>query len=304
MLKKLEFWKNHQYYLMIFPAFLIFFLFSYLPLPGIIIAFKEYNFKDGIFGSKFIGLKNFLFYFKSSDALNTTINTLWINFNYILWGTIISVILALMLNEIGKAFVKKIYQNLMFLPYFLSVIIVAKFVYMFLKTDGGLINQILHSLQIEPVQWYMHAEYWVKILVGLNIWRFAGYNVIIYLAVIASIEYDLFEASALDGATRWRQIIYIIIPYLIPTIIILTLLSIGRIFFGDFQMIYSIIGEKNGQLYPTIDIIETYVFRAVKMNAEFSMASAVGLYQSIVGFVLVFGSNLLVKRYNKDYSLF
>lgn len=300
----MEVWKNRQYYLMIIPACLVFFLFAYLPLPGIIIAFKDYNFQDGIFGSPFVGFKNFLYFFKSSEAFVTTFNTLWINFNYIFWGTLLALIVAIMLNEVRQNLLKKLYQNVIFLPYFLSAIIAARFVYMIFATDSGLMNHFLQTLGGEPVQWYMDPKYWVKILTGLNVWKNTGYAAIIYLAVIAGIDEQLYESASLDGATRWQKIRYIMVPFLIPTIIILTLLSIGRMFFGDFQTIYAILGDLNGQLYPTTDIIETYVFRAVKMNAEFSMAAAVGLYQSIMGFILVFGSNYLVKRFNKDYSLF
>lgn len=288
---------------MALPAVLIFFLFSYLPVPGMIIAFKNYNFKDGIFGSPFIGLKNFEFFFKSEYAFRTTFNTLWINFNSILWGTIIAVFFAIILNEINNRYAKKIYQNLMFLPYFLSAIIIGKFVSMIFSDDMGLMNQLLGILGMSSVDWNMHAEYWVKIIVGVNIWKGTGYAVIIYLSTIAGIDNEIYESAELDGATSIKKIRYITIPFLIPTIITLTLLSIGRIFFGDFQTIYAIIGE-NGTLLPTTDIIETYVFRSVKTSAEFGMSGAIGLYQSIVGFVMILGSNLLVRAYNKDYTLF
>lgn len=302
-MKKMELWKNREYYIMIIPAFIVFFLFSYLPLPGIIIAFKDFNFQDGIFGSPFVGLKNFTFFFKSEYAWRTTFNTLWINLNNIVWGTIIAVAFAIMLNEIKNAFLKKTYQNLMFIPYFLSTIVIAKFVNLLFSSDLGLVNQTLNFIGHANIQWYIQPRYWVKILVGVNIWKGTGYAVIIYLSVIMGIDEGLYEAAGLDGAGRWKQIRYITIPMLIPTIIILTLLSIGRIFFGDFQLIYSIIGE-NGALLPKTDIIETYVFRAVKNSAEFSMAGAIGLYQSLLGFMMIFGSNFLVKLYNKDYSLF
>lgn len=302
-MRRMEFWKNRAYYLMILPALLVYFAFAYLPLPGVIVAFKDYNFQDGIFKSPFIGFKNFEFFFKSEYALRTTLNTLWINSNNIFWGTILAVTFAIMLNEVRILVLKKAYQNLMFIPYFLSTIVIARFVYMMFSPDLGLVNQILNSLGLHRVMWDVNPAYWVKILVGVNLWKYTGYNVIIYLAVIMGIDDGLYEASALDGAGRMKQLRYITLPMLVPTIIILTLLSIGRIFFGDFQLIYSIIGEK-GQLYPTTDVIETYVFRAVKNSADFSMAGAVGLYQSIVGFILVFGSNTLVKFYNKDYSLF
>jgi ABC-type polysaccharide transport system permease subunit len=288
---------------MFLPAALVFFLFAYLPMPGIIIAFKDYNFRDGIFGSPFIGLKNFAFFFNSDKALSTTLNTLWINFNNILWGTVIAVTFAILLNEVRHKGLKKVYQNLMFLPYFISAVVLARFVYMVFATDGGLANQLLTLLGQKTVNWYNDASHWVGIIVGANIWKSTGYAVIIYLAAITGIDHELYESASLDGANHFQQIWYITLPLLVPTIIILTLLAIGRIFFGDFQTIYAIVGE-NGRLLPTTDIIETYVFRSVRNNAEFAMASAVGLFQSVVGFLLIFFSNQMVRFYNKDYSLF
>lgn len=300
---KSEIWKNKSYYLMMLPAALIFSLFTYLPMPGIIIAFKNYNYQDGIFGSPFVGLNNFKFFFKSSYALRTTLNTVWINFNNILWGTIVAVVFALILNEIREKKAVRVYQNLMFLPYFFSAIVVGKLVGMMFSDQYGVVNQVLKSFHFHDIQWYETAKYWVKILVGTSIWKGTGYSVIIYLSTITGIDEELFEASSLDGASRWQQIRYVLVPLLIPTIVILTLLNIGRIFFGDFGLIYSVVGD-NGLLMPKTDVIETFVFRSVRQSAEFSMSAAVGLYQSIVGFILVFVSNMLAKLYDEDYSLF
>ncbi|MCG8484953.1 MAG: ABC transporter permease subunit [Clostridia bacterium] len=303
MLKKRELWKNRSYYMMILPAIIVFFLFSYLPMPGIIIAFKDYNFMDGIFGSPFIGLENFKFFFMSEYAWRTTFNTLWINANNIFWGTFIAVMFAIMLNEMRNMHLKKLYQNLMFIPYFLSVIILSRIVGMIFNNEIGIANRLIEFLGGDPISWTTEAKHWVKIIVGTNIWKGVGYGVIIYLSTIVGIDKGIYESSYLDGANRLQMIRYITLPLLVPVIIILTLLSIGRIFFGDFQTIYAIVGN-NGALLETTDIIETYVFRAVKNSAEFSMAGAVGMYQSVVGFIVILGSNTLVKLYNKDYSLF
>ncbi len=304
---KRELWKNRYYYLLALPAIALYFIFSYAPMPGIIIAFKNYNFRDGIFGSPWYGFKNFEFYFKSDDFLRTTINTLWINFNNILWETVLAVIFAIFINEVRKTFYKRAFQILMFLPYFFSSIIVAKFVNLLFNIDYGIINHGLAALGTAPVQWYLDPQYWVKILVGTHLWKHVGYSVIIYLATITGIDSELFEASSIDGASRLRQIRHILLPNLIPAIITLSLLSIGRIFFGNFQLIYAIT-ENNGALIPTTDVIETYIYRSVNGSgggaSNFGLLGAVGLYQSVVGFILVFGSNLAVKKYEKDYSLF
>ena len=286
------------------PALIIYFLFSYAPMYGILIAFKKYNFKDGIFGSPWNGFNNFLFYFKTDDFYRTTFNTLWINFNNILWEAVLAVLFAIFLNEIRNRFIKKSFQILMFLPYFFSAIILGKFVTLLFSIDYGLVNQVLKAFDGQPVDWYLQPQYWVKILVGAHLWKHTGYSVIIYIASITGIDSELFEASAIDGATRFQQIRRILLPHLIPVVITLMLLSIGRIFFGNFDLIYSITSS-NGALIPTTDVIETYIYRCVASGLQdFGMLGAVGLYQSIVGFILVFGSNLAVKRYNSDYSLF
>ncbi len=306
MLKN-EFWKNRHYYFLALPAMILYFIFTYAPMPGVIIAFKNYNFRDGIFGSPWYGLRNFQFYFQSDDFLRTTVNTLWINFNNILWETVLAVIFAIFLNEVRNNFLKRTFQILMFLPYFFSAIIVAKFVNLLFNIDYGIINNGLSALGASPVQWYLDPKYWVKILVGAHLWRNVGYSVIIYLATITGIDSELFEASSIDGASRLRQIKHILFPNLVPAIITLVLLAIGRIFFGNFQLIYAIT-ENNGSLIPTTDVIETYIYRSVNGTgggaSNFGLLGAVGLYQSVVGFILVFGSNLIVKKYDKDYSLF
>jgi putative aldouronate transport system permease protein len=298
-----EICRNRLYYLMALPGILFFLIFCYLPMPGIIIAFKDYNFADGIFGSRWVGFKNFEFFFRSEYAWKTTFNTLFINANYIFWGTLTAILFALILNEIRITAFKKLYQNLMFLPYFLSSVVVANFVYIMLSDKYGLINSIIKGLGGSPVEWYQNAGYWVPILVVVNIWKGTGYSVIVYLATIAGIDEEMYEAAYLDGATRFKMIRYITLPCLIPTVIILTLLAVGRIFYGDFGTIYSIIGDQ-GQLFPTTEVIDTYVFKAVSKLGELCMPAAVGLYQSVCGFILVLGSNLLVKKINNERSLF
>lgn len=302
--------RNYPYYLLALPAVVIVFLLSYLPLHGLIIAFKDYNFVDGIFGSPWVTpwYKNFMFYFKSVYFGQTTFNTLWINACYLFWTTLVNVSFAIMLNELHSTRLKRIYQNAMFLPYFLSIMVVAQLLKTIVfSTEFGLANQILKFLGMEPVAWINTASPWVKILTGTRIWKGTGYGIIIYLSSISGIDESLFEAAALDGAGVWKRIRHIILPLLLPSIFMMMLLSIGSMFYGDFELIYAIQtdnGTVNGLLLKTTDIIETYIFRAVKQSFEFSTSTAIGLYQSVMGFVLVFGSNALVKLYDKDYALF
>jgi putative aldouronate transport system permease protein len=299
----IEMKRNYPYYLMMLPAVIVLFLFAYLPMPGIVIAFLDFNFVDK-FNSPFIGFENFKFYFTSSYAIRTTFNTIFINLNYLFWTTFISVLFAILLNEIRLKFAKRIYQNLMFLPYFISAVVVGKIVTTIVFSDqNGVANQILHLFGREPLVWSQIAGPWVWIIIGAHVWQVAGYSTIIYLASIAGIDDQLFEAASLDGANRWQQIRLILLPLLTPAIIILSLLSIGGMLRGDFGTIYSIIGD-NGLLFQNTDVIDTYVFRAIKGAAEFGTTAAVGLYQSVVGFILVWGSNTLVKKYDKDHALF
>lgn len=295
--------RNYPYYFMMLPAVIVLFVFAYLPMPGIIIAFQDFNFVD-MFKSPFVGFDNFKFYFTSSYAFRTTFNTIFINLNYLLWTTFVSVLFAILLNELRLKFAKKIFQNFMFLPYFMSAVVVGKLVTEIVFSDqNGVANQIVRLFGHEPIVWSQIAGPWAWIIIGAHVWHVAGYSTIVYLASIAGIDDHLFEAASLDGANRWQQIRLILLPLLTPAIIIMTLLSIGGMLRGDFGTIYSIIGD-NGLLFQHTDVIDTYVFRAIKGAADFGTTAAVGLYQSVVGFILVYGSNALVKKYNEENALF
>ena len=302
-----ELWKNKVFYLMTLPLVACSFLFSYLPMPGLVVAFKDYDFQGGIWNSPWCGFDNFKYFFSSNSFSTITFNTLWINFNNILWSTILAVVFSICLNEIKSNKAKKIYQIFMFIPYFFSAVIVGRFVYMVFSNNYGMLNQVLEAIGLSGTDWYSHPEYWVKILVGTNLWKNLGYNIIIYVAAISGIDADILEAASIDGAGRLKKIWYVTLPNLRPTIIIMTLMAIGRIFYGDFQLIYAITGGQ-GQLLPTTDIIESYVYRSVMATSggmpDYGFSAAVGLYQSVIGFILVLGSNLLVKKYDPDYALF
>jgi len=295
--------KNKALYLMSIPGIIWFMIFSYIPLLWIVVAFKQYNFVDGPFRSPWVGLENFKFYFDSMYFFRTTFNTLLLNSLFIIFGTIASVVGALMLNEVKNRHLKKLYQSTMFFPFFLSWIIVAALLYSFLNQSYGSVNILLKSLGLATVSWYSEPSLWRPILVFVAVWQGAGYGIVIYISVISSFDICLYEAVKIDGANRFHEIIFITLPQLVPTIIIMLLLSIGRIFYGNFQMIYSIIGD-NGVLLPVTEVIDTYVYRAMKIQGEYGMAAAVGLYQSVMGFFTIIIANKLAKKYDENAGLF
>jgi len=304
---KLSFWQKLWRYriltLMCLPAIIFFFAFSYMPLPGIYVAFVKYNYRDGIFGSKFVGLQNFQFLAESGKLFELTKNTILYNLAFILLGNILAVIVAILLNEISSKKFKKVSQTMMFLPYFISQVLVGVLVYNLLNYDTGFVNSVLTSLGLEKWQPYADPDVWPVLLVIIYLWQQTGYNSVVYFAAIMGIDAETIEAARVDGANAFQKIRYIILPSLKPTIIILLLFALGGIVKGNFGLFYNIIGT-NSLLYSTTDIIETFVYRATMTDFNFSTASAVGLYQSIVGFVIVMSVNFIVKKIDPDYSLF
>ncbi len=295
--------KNAPFLLMAAPGILLLIVFSYIPMFGIIIAFENYRAVDGIFNSAWVGLKNLDFLFKSPAMSRITFNTLFLNMLFIVTGTIAAVGLALLLNEVRFKLAARTYQTIVFFPYFISWVIVGYFSYALLNSDNGLLNNTLHSLGMQEVAWYSSPQYWPTILTATNIWKGVGYGSVIYLAGMLGINQEYYEAAQLDGANKWHQIRYITLPHLVPILVITTLLAIGRIFYADFGLIYYTTRD-NSLLYSTTDVIDTYVFRALRVNADVGMAAATGLYQSFVGFVLVVLSNWMVKRISPDRALF
>lgn len=289
--------------LMCLPAIVFFFAFSYMPLPGIYVAFVKYNYRDGIFGSKFIGLDNFKFLMTSGKLLTLTRNTILYNVAFIVLGNFLAVFTAILLNEMQSKWFKKVSQTIMFLPYFISQVLVGILVFNLLNYDTGFVNGILGSLGMEKWQPYSDAGVWPVILVLVYLWQQTGYNSVVYFAAIMGIDGEMMEAAKVDGANGFQRIRYIILPSLKPTIVILLLFALGGIVKGNFGLFYNIIGT-NPILYSTTDIIETYVYRSTIAEFNFSTASAVGLYQSILGFVIVMTVNYIVKKIEPDYSLF
>lgn len=298
-----EIGKHKFIYLLALPGIIFFIIFSYMPMIGTIIAFKDFQMSKGILGSPWNGFKNFEFFFTSGDAWRVTRNTVGLNALFILFIAFFQVFFAVLLNEVRSSFFKKITQSIMFLPYFMSWIIVSVIVMGFLGSDTGAINKLLTGLGIEAVAWFSKPELWPAILVLLNVWKWTGYGVVIFLATIVGIDISMYEAAVIDGAGRLQQIWHITLPLLKPTIVILTLLSIGKIFYGDVGLIYGIIGD-NALLFPTTDVIDTYVLRALRSSSDLGMSTAIGLWQSIMGFVLVLVSNKLANRYESEGALF
>lgn len=294
--------RNFMLYLLALPAIAYTFLFGYATLPYIIIAFEKYNFRTGL-ASKFIGMTNFNYFFNSSWAWTVTKNTILLNALFIVSCTISAVAIALILNEVRNKYFLKISQSAMLLPFFISWVIVSYIMEGLLKTDTGLINKVLTGMGMQAISFYSSPQYWYVILIVVRIWKVVGYSSIIYLAVITGIDEGLYEASYIDGATRLQRVLYITLPLMFPTICILTLMDIGRIFYGDFGMFYAIIRD-NGSLMPMAEVIDTYVFRQLKLTGDPGIAMAVGLYQSVVGFILVFGSNAITRKFYPEGSLF
>ena len=298
-----ELWNNRVLYLMTLPGILFFAVFSYYPLLGLQIAFRNFNVVDGMWKSPFAGLKYFEVFLKSPFAFEVTFNTLYLNLLFILTGLVVAVTIAVLLNEVRQSLLKRFFQSTMFLPFFLSWVIISALVYSFLNDKYGALNQLLSSLDLPTQTWYNRPDLWRGILTFVNTWQSFGYNVVIYLAVIVSIDVEMYESARIDGANRFHEIFRITIPQLIPTIVLLTLLGLGKIFYGNFAMIYSIVGD-NGMLLGRTDVIDTYVFRAMRTQGDFSTATAVGLLQSVLGFCVVMVMNRLSKKYDEDMGLF
>ncbi|MFC4597114.1 ABC transporter permease [Cohnella hongkongensis] len=294
--------KHRMLYLMCVPGLVVLIMFSYVPFAGIWMAFTDFNVVDGIFGSKFVGLDNFKYFFSSSMGWRVTYNTLVINFFGIILGIIFPITIAILLNEIrGKAF-KKLTQSMMFFPYFISWVVVGAIIYGIFSTDVGVANGILAWFGIEPIRWYSEPKYWKEIIILANVWKWSGYNSIIYLAAMSNFDSSLYEAAKVDGANRLQQIMRLTVPMLKPTVIVLTLLSVGRIFYGDFGMIYGIVGN-NPVLIDEVTVIDTYVYQSMR-TLGFSYSTAIGLFQSVMGLILITMANGVAKKVNDGEGLF
>lgn len=293
---------NIELFILTLPAILSLLIFHYWPLAGNIMAFKDYKYVDGIFGSEWIGFKNFEYFFTSQDALRITRNTVLYNTVFIFVGILCAVIVALLLYQISSRVAIKTYQTIMILPRFLSWVIVSYIVYILLNPTSGVFNKLIGMFGMEEVQWYGTTKPWPIILVISNLWKHIGLDSIIYYSALLGIDQEQFEAAEVDGASKFKQMTKIAIPSILPIIVIMLILKVGSIFGGDFGLFYQV-PRNIGTLYPVTDVIPTYVFRGLQ-GGDYAASTAVGLFQSAVGFVLVIITNAIVRKIDPDKAMF
>jgi putative aldouronate transport system permease protein len=287
--------KYYILYLMFLPVVICLLLFNYIPMWGVVLAFKDFVPWYGFWGSKWVGLGNFQYIFSSPDFPRLLGNTLMINVYKIIFGFPAPIIYALLLNEVKGKLFKKTVQTISYMPYFVSWIVISGISYTLLNTNYGIINSLLTALGLEPIQWYIHSEYWRSILVGSNIWKGVGYSSILYLAAIAGIDPTLYEAAIVDGASKWKQLVHITLPGILPTASILFILGLCGIMNGDFGQTYALIGF-NSPLYKTTDVLDFYIYRVGLQGGKFSIGTSLGLFQSAIGFMLILATNKIAKR--------
>lgn len=295
--------KNRFLMLLTIPGVIFFIIFSYIPMIGLIIAFQKFSAVKGVLGSDFVGLQNFKFFLGSKDFFRVTFNTLFLNALFIIVNMLLSIIIAIMLSEIQGKVYKKVSQSIVILPHFISWTVIALLAEAFLSTESGFINNTLTSLGVNPVSFYGSAALWPIILTVINAWQGAGFGSIVYLAAITGIDTSIYEAAKIDGASRVQSIRYITLPLLKSTAVLLLILSMGKIFNGNFGMIYSLVGN-NSLLYSTTDIIDTYVYRQLIELGDLGMSSAAAFYQSIMGFVMVVVANAVTRKLSPESAIY
>ena len=302
--RKQRFKKYWPFYLMMLPGLLYFLINNYLPMPGIILAFKKVNWRLGIFGSKWNGLKNFSFLISSGQLATIVRNTVLYNLAFIMIGTVLAITVAILLNEVRAKAANRLFQTLILLPYLMSMVVVSYLVYAFLSVETGYVNNaILPALGIAPIRFYQEPRSWPFILILINTWKGIGFTSVVYLAAVVGISEDLYEAARVDGANKFQQIFRITLPCLKPTIITMFILSISKIFFSDFGLFYQV-PKNSGILYPVTQTIDTYVYNALMNQNNPGMSAAAGLFQSVVGCILVILSNALIRKVSRDDALF
>ncbi len=290
-------------YLMALPCVVYFFINNYMPMVGLQIAFKNFNVRDGIWGSKFIGFENFKYLFASKDAWIITRNTIGYNLFWIILNTALGIMIAIFLNEVKSKMAKKVYQTFILLPYLISMVVVSYLAYAFLSEQTGFINGILNALGLPSVMWYQKANYWPFILTIVYEWKNIGFNAIIFLASLVGISKDYYEAAEMDGATKWQQIRKITIPMLTPTIVMLVTIGMGNIFRSDFGLFYQV-PRNQGLLNAATNTIDTYVFRALLQTGDIGMSSAASFYQAAVCLVTILLFNGVMKKFSEENAMF
>ncbi|QMV44955.1 sugar ABC transporter permease [Cohnella cholangitidis] len=309
-LKQGHFRRFGAFYIMMAPTIVFLLINNYLPMLGSLIAFKDIKYGPGetffesFLNSAWVGLDNFKFLFQTSDSWTITRNTVVYNAIFIFLNTVIGIAFAIMFNSMRSKKLAKLHQTMMFLPFFLSMVIVSYLVYAFLNNDVGLMNKVIFPIfGIEPIEWYSDPKWWPVILPLVNTWKGIGYYAIIFMAAIIGIDDEYYEAATIDGATKWKQIVSITLPLIKPVIIVMVMLQVGRIFAADFGLFWQVT-RNSGAIYETTRVIDTYVYQGFINAGDIGMSSAAGLYQSVVGFVIVFGANLIIRRISKDDALF
>lgn len=293
--------RDRELILLSLPAVIYKLIFSYIPLVFLLLAFKRFRFDLGLWGSEWVGWANFRFFFESDIAWLVTRNTVLYNVTFIAVTTIIALAVAIMLNELCRR-LQKVYQTVLFLPYFLSWVVVGYIVIGFMDHQNGFVNQILLSWDLEPVKWYQQSAYWPWILTLSHVWKAIGFTTLIYFAGIIGIDPSYYEAAKIDGASRWQMVRKITIPLIMPLMIILLIMEMGKIFRADFGLFYFIPNDTSF-LYSATDVIDTYVYRSLRVVGDLGMSTAVGLYQSVVGLILVVTTNAIIKKSNSDNAL-
>lgn len=295
--------KNRALFVMIMPAFILVLIMQYLPMSGLVLAFKNFRYDLGVFGSEWNGLSNFEYLFASGTGWLITRNTILYNLLNLITSQLLAIVIAIFITEMNGKYFKKISQSIIFLPYFISWVIVGVFVYNIFNYETGILNSILGAMGMEPVNMYANPGVWPWIICLFNAWKWSGYNSVIYIAAITGVDAEICEAASIDGANIFERIRYITLPTIKPTVVTMVLLQVGRILRGDFEMFYQIVGN-NGQLYNATDVIDTYVFRSLMQNANIGMTAAASFYQSALCFIIIMIVNSVVKHIDEDYALF
>lgn len=288
---------------MMIPGLCYLIINNYIPMAGLLIAFKRYDFGKGIFGSEWCGLSNFTYLFRTRDAVNIIRNTLLYNLAFIVLGNILAVTVAVMLNFLKGKLSKKIYQTLILVPYLVSMVIVSYIVYGFLSTESGFLNKLIQFFGGEAINWYTQGKYWPFILIFVYLWKSFGYNSILYYATVIGIDSALYEAAAIDGAGKWKQVWNVTLPGLKATITTMVLLAVGRMFFSDFGLFYQV-PMHSGLIADVTDTIDVYVYKGLLQLNDIGRSSAAGFLQSVLGFVLILTVNFIVRRVDRDNALF
>lgn len=288
---------------MMIPGLLYLLINNYMPMTGIIVAFKNFNYSKGIWGSPWAGLKNFTYLFKTQDAFNIVRNTVCYNLVFIFLNNTCAVAVAIMLNFLRGKMNKKVYQTLILIPYLISMVVVSYIGYGFLSQESGFINKVLETLGMQPISWYSEQKYWPFILTIINLWKGIGYSSIMYYATVIGIDSALYEAAAIDGASVWKQVWHVTLPALRGTIIIMVLLALGRMFYSDFGLFYQV-PMHSGLLADVTDTIDVFTYKALTQLNDVGRAAAAGFLQSVLGFLMVLGANFVVSKIDPDNSLF